>query len=108
MGPERDAKQIKHARNFIVHRIANGKATCVWHDLWLGHIPLIQQDEAKQLLRMPLEAKVSALLSNSTWNEKVQAMPQSEVKERILNTPVDHLLDEDYVVWTLVQMEISQ
>lgn len=68
-----------------MYRIVNGKDTSVWHDLWAGNIPLFQQPEAKKLLRLPLEAKVSELLSNGKWNDRVLALPQSSLKERILN-----------------------
>lgn len=84
----------------VILLIVNGLNTSAWHNLWLGRIPLIQQDEDKHLLCLPLAAKVLELLDSGMWNDIVHALPQSELKKRILNTLMDNLLNEDYIVWT--------
>lgn len=61
---------------------------------------MLQQEEAREFLQLHLNAKVAELLDGGSWNEIVHALLQSALRDSILKTHVDNLLEKDCIVWT--------
>lgn len=81
--------------------IVNGRGTSLWHDLWLGEKPLCQNEEACKLLSLPSDVKVFTLINNEQWNRVVLNIPQSQLRNNILGTPINCYLENNFMVWNL-------
>lgn len=55
-----------------------------------------------QYLNLPLEAKVSLLIEGDQWNNLITELPNSELKRKIMMTPVNQLMEKDEIVWTFI------
>ncbi|KAL5709641.1 hypothetical protein ACHQM5_020306 [Ranunculus cassubicifolius] len=62
-------KMRKKAMKQIKTSIANGERTSLWHDVWCTQEPLLYNQEARQSINLPLNAKVKELIDNHNWND---------------------------------------
>ncbi|KAF9592927.1 hypothetical protein IFM89_019132 [Coptis chinensis] len=91
----------KEAKKFIKYTITNGENTWLWHDPWCIEGLLIDiQMTRVQLQQLPLESKVSSLITTGEWYAIVHSLPDGRVKQMIIDTEIDSCLVEDKVVWT--------
>lgn len=61
-------KYKKYVMRFIHYALANGEGTSIWHDPWCGPLPLLQFEFVVQNLPIPLDVKVSCLITDGEWN----------------------------------------
>lgn len=51
-------------------------------------------------IHLPLEAKVGQVIMNGRWNNTITNLLESNIKSKILATPINHLLDKDETIQT--------
>lgn len=59
-------KVRKQACKLIQYRIVNGSNTSLWYDPWLVDTPLLRLEEARQMIQLPLNAKVAELSNGNS------------------------------------------
>lgn len=64
--------------------IVDGRNTSLWHDLWLGEIPLLNWSEAAQYINLPREDTLSLLIDSNNYNSIVLDLLELELKQRAL------------------------
>ncbi|KAF5193345.1 Zf-rvt domain-containing protein, partial [Thalictrum thalictroides] len=87
------------ALQHLLHSIADGVETLIWHDPWCRSGLLCFNEEARLLLQVPEDATVNLLIENGKWNNVIDEMPDCPLKQEILNIEINNLLENDRVIW---------
>ncbi|KAF5205902.1 hypothetical protein FRX31_004514 [Thalictrum thalictroides] len=84
---------------YIYYNISEGTNTLLWHEPWCFKGLIWENNQARQLLDFPTDAKVSVLMTNDQWNENVYNLSNSQLQRQILGTEINYQLEADRVIW---------
>lgn len=92
---------LKHkilVRKLIKYLVANGEDIYLCHDIVWDSTQLLESEKVVQYVNLPLNAKVSDFITENEWNDWVLNLPNGDLRDSILITLINHLLDKDEII----------
>lgn len=104
-------RNILNARKKVIdciqYVIADGKDNPLWSTPWWEGLILSENNSARSELALPVNAKVSSLITAGQWNSNVLHIQNSEPRESIMGVKINKFLPQDTIVWKLSEDEKS-
>lgn len=90
----------RYARRWVVHQIQDGTYTWFWHDLWCGSTPLIENEEAMQMIKLLGNARVCMAINEGRWNDTITGVATEDTGAMIFKVEINQEMVSDKVIWS--------